>query len=177
MNLVSVVRFVVRYETNTRFISNPIRASFQGLSLEIYKYARQTCSRAKIVANVCWFLQWQWDSLDVEDGKGPYLVILGQQVVPHANFVHRSLCSVVRGNIKGTSDTVLHRLEVSVSCWKKQFFHESTDVRMSWAEVKINKRVESNTERLTRLTEHTLFLFFPLVPQNAPSCIWTEDAG
>lgn len=157
---------------STRFISNPIWACFQGLILKIYKYARQTCSGVEIVTNICWFLRWQLDSLGVEDGRGPYMIILGQQAQPLCVYI--TVLST-EGTKKGTFDMVLHRLGVSASRWKKQFFRDSIDVHMSWAEVKINKLMKSNIERVTKLTEHTPFLFFSLVPQNAPSCIWTQD--
>ena len=172
-----VVRFMARYETSTRFISNPIRASFQGLSLEIYKYARQICLQQG--RNTCKCLLiftvavgfsrcggWERALPDNTRSTSSTSCQLGAQTALLSS----------EGNIKSTFDTVLHRLGLSISCWKKPFFHESVDVRMCWAEVKINKRVKSNTDRLTGLTKHTLFLFLPLVPQDAPSCIWTQDA-
>lgn len=74
------------------------------------------------------------------------------------------------GKNRGTFGTVLHRLAVSISCWKKQFFHDSIDLGMCWAEVKINKRMKSNIERVTKLTEHMLFLFL----SSAPKCAVTH---
>lgn len=57
-------------------------------------------------------------------------------------------------------DMVIRRLGISVSYWKKQFFHESIDEHICYAEVKINKLMKSNIKKATKLTEYMFFFSY-----------------